>query len=80
MSIISNSSEHNFILEHGLEVTHSSMLMLSENPVCDTHTPADAKSSQVKNVKCQPYSGEGHGYVGGGSYLGGGGPAKTGAD
>ena len=32
MSRISYSSEQNFILEHGFELTHSSMLMLTNNP------------------------------------------------
>ena len=32
LSMISNSSEHNFKLEHGWELAHSSMLMLIENP------------------------------------------------
>ena len=32
VSIIPYSSEHNFILEHGFELTHSSMLMLTNNP------------------------------------------------
>ena len=33
MSIISNSSEHIFKLEHGFELTHASILMLTNNPV-----------------------------------------------
>ena len=32
VSSISYLSEHNFILEHGWELTHSSMLMLTNNP------------------------------------------------